>query len=258
MNPALDWSDGHYELTAKSLEPAARVALDALGALAGAKLLDLGCGTGNVALEAAKRGALVTAVDPAPRLLAVTRERAASADLQLTALDGDAARIPAEAATFDVAISVFAVIFAPDAADAAAELVRVVRPGGRIVITAWQPFGPIFEAGMVLRRTMGVRPTMSPAQKAPRWADPAFVRELFAPYGARAECTDHDLSFETTSVEAWFDEQCENHPVWRAGKRLLDANAWDRLRTESIDAMRAATRDPVRLTSPYVQYVITR
>lgn len=254
----MDWGDGTYELTGKALEPATRTALDALGAVRGLQLIDVGCGSGNVAMEAAKRGAKVTAVDPSARLVEVTRQRAAAADLQLVASVGTAAALPGDAATYDVAVSVMAVIFAPDADAAAAELVRVVRPGGRIVLTAWLPYGPLFEASMVLRRAMATHLPANPALKAPRWGDPSFVRELFAPLGGRVESADQEITFAVASIPGWFEEQELHHPVWRAARRRFDDAGWATLRADSIEAMRAASASETALTSPYVQYVVTR
>lgn len=258
----MDWSDGSYEHTATTLELATEVVLDTLGVTEGMTLLDLGCGTGNAAIEAAKRGARVTAVDPAKRLLAVARERAAAAKLSLEAKPGEAAAIPAESGVFDAAVSVFAVIFAPDAAAAAAELIRVVKPGGRIVISAWQPVGGLFEAGRILRNAVDALVPADVARSAPSWGDPGFVRELFGAHQCYVEYTEHELWFEAESADAWFSEQERHHPVWRGVKAALadDPAAWERVRAESVAALRAASDEPVRLhlSSPYLVYSIAR
>jgi len=258
----MDWSDGSYELTATTLEPATGVVLDSLGIGPSTKLLDLGCGTGNAALEAARRGARVTAVDPAARLLEVTRQRAAAEGLTIeTALAG-AAALPFEDAAFDAVVSVFAMIFAPDAVAAATETVRVLRPGGRLVLSSWLPTGGLFEAGLVLRGAMAQLMPEDPARSSPRWGDPGYVRELFAPLGCYVEYTEHELMFEAESAGAWFDEQERHHPMWRAVRGALgsDTTTWERVRAESVTILQRASTDPtkLRLPSGYMVYSVAR
>lgn len=259
----MDWSDGSYEHTARALEPAARVALDVLAVKSGMKLLDVGSGTGNAAIEAARLGAHVTALDPAARLLEVARERAIAADLAIETKIGVAGAIPVDAATFDAAVSVFAVIFAPDAAAVAAELTRVVRPGGKMALTAWQSCGALFEAGRILRGAMATAFPDEPARSAPRWGDAGWVRSLFAPHRCYVEYTEHELVFEGESAEAWFSEQETHHPMWRGVKSALTASdpaAWERVRAETVAVLQEANGDAptLRIRSPYVLYAIAR
>ena len=112
--PALDWGAGRYETTAERLAPVARVVVERAFPRPGERVLDLGCGTGNAALLAARAGATVTGVDPAARLLQVARERAESEGLDIEFRPGEAGAIPLADGSVDVIVSVFAVIFAPD------------------------------------------------------------------------------------------------------------------------------------------------
>jgi ubiquinone/menaquinone biosynthesis C-methylase UbiE len=121
---AIDWGAGHYETTAVQLAPAAAVAVQRASLRPGERVLDLGCGTGNAALLAVRADATVTGVDPAARLLAVARDRAAAEGAQVDFTPGDAASIPLAEASVDAIVSVFAVIFAPDPGAAAAEMCR--------------------------------------------------------------------------------------------------------------------------------------
>src|SRR5687768_12884513 len=132
-----EWGVGRYEETARELAPAAEVAVAALGLNGGERVLDVACGTGNAALLARAAGAKVTGVDTSPRLIAVARERIPGGEF----LEGDAAALPFGDAAFDAAVSVFGVIFARPVENAAAEIARVVRPGGKVVITTWPPRG---------------------------------------------------------------------------------------------------------------------
>jgi len=126
--PALDWSLGRYERIAEQFLPAARVLVESAAPGPGERVVDVGCGTGNAALLAAALGARVIGVDPASRLLEVAREDAAARGLDAEFAVGDAAELPLDDGSADLVVSVFGVIFAPDAAAAVAELARVTPP----------------------------------------------------------------------------------------------------------------------------------
>ena len=167
----LDWGAGHYESTAAQIIQAARTVVEAAAIGTDERVLDLGCGTGNAALLAARRTGRVTGVDPAPRLLQVARARAASNGQKVDFLPGDAASLPAgDDDRVNAILSVFAVIFAPDPGAAAREMSRVVAPGGRIVLSAWIPAGAMFEmtsaAANTVRRAIG-----APAPEPFAWHD---------------------------------------------------------------------------------------
>lgn len=212
----MDWSDGEYEPTAKELEPASVSLVASLGDLRGKRVLDLGCGTGNAALEAARRGADVLAIDPAERLVAVARRRAGEEGLPLAAEVGEAAAVPAPDRSFDAVVSVFAVIFAPDADAAAREMLRVVKDDGLVLLTTWTMEGAIAETSAILRAAMAPKdPASGPSRPGPMWGDRAWVEALFAKLGGAAEMTSATLRFEAPSARAWLDRQVELHPVWR-------------------------------------------
>ncbi|WP_353647016.1 class I SAM-dependent methyltransferase [Mesorhizobium sp. WSM2240] len=143
--PSLDWSIGGYETIAALLLPAAETVVAAAGLKRGDRVVDIGCGTGNAALLAARQGAEVIGVDPALRLIEVAAERAAREGVQASFRQGEAASLPIPDASMDVAISVFGIIFAGDAAAAIAEIDRVLTAPARIVLSAWLPRGAVFE-----------------------------------------------------------------------------------------------------------------
>ena len=109
--------------------------LDAARVTSGTRLLDAGCGAGLLALLASLRGARVTALDASAALLAVARKRLPTADVR----EGDLEALPFTEASFDAVTAVNSIFYAADIAAATRELSRVVRPGGRVVVTAWGP-----------------------------------------------------------------------------------------------------------------------
>ena len=146
------WASGDYPLMVETfLLPLGPRLVDAAGVTAGATVLDVAAGTGNAALRAAERGAVVTASDLTPRLLDAGRAAAEAAGLDLTWTEADAEHLPFEDASFDVVMSSIGVMFAPHHQAAADELVRVCRPGGTIALLSWTPEGMIGS----LFRTMG-------------------------------------------------------------------------------------------------------
>lgn len=127
----LDWSVGEYERTATQLEDAAAAVLEIAAVAPGERLLDVACGSGNVAMRAGGSGARITAVDRAGRLVEVGRRRTLFQGVVAGWVTGDALQLPFAQEAFDVVVSVFGVIFVDPAEAAAAELQRVVGPGGR-------------------------------------------------------------------------------------------------------------------------------
>nr|MBK7067299.1 methyltransferase domain-containing protein [Deltaproteobacteria bacterium] len=239
----IDWGDGTYERTAEQLIDATETALERAALRPGERVLDLGCGSGNVALAAARRGGVVTALDPSTRLVAVAEARARAEGFTLRTAVGAAEALPFDGGAFELVLSVFAVIFSDAPERAAAEIVRVLAPGDRAVITAWHPTGAISAAGLLLRQAL-MELSGRPPRPPPPWNDPAQVVALFAPHGARVTSTDSSLRFEAPSAEAWFAEQQDHHPVWRFAERALSSRpgAWASLRERSIAALEAKQR----------------
>ena len=133
------WSAGTYERLAARFAPVQEQLVNLLGVSRGDRVLDLATGTGEVAVRAARNGGVVTGIDVAEPMLAKARERAAEEGADITFDLGDVEYLPYEDACFDVIVSNFGVIFAPDHANVAAELARVSCPGARLGFTAWKP-----------------------------------------------------------------------------------------------------------------------
>jgi SAM-dependent methyltransferase len=219
--PALDWGRGRYERTAEVLVPAAQAVVDAARLQRGERVLDVGAGTGNVALIAARAGARVTAVDPAARLREVVRAEAAREGLDIEVLAGDAAALPVPDHSVDAVLSNFAVIFAPDPAAAIAEMARVLTSQGRIVFSAWLPGDTLGRyataANNLVRGALG-----APAPPAPfPWHDPAALAPVFAAHAMTVALDQHDISFTAASAADYLDDDRVNHPMAITGFEIL-------------------------------------
>ena len=168
------WMAGDFGVIAKMTEGGADEFIARLGIAPGARVLDVACGSGNLAIPAARRGAHVTGVDIATNLLEEARARAASERLAIQFDEGDAEQLPYAEHSFDVVVSMFGVMFAPRPDVAADELVRVARSGGRIALANWTP-GSF--AGQMFK-TVGRHVPPPPGMPPPvQWGEEPVVRQ---------------------------------------------------------------------------------
>jgi SAM-dependent methyltransferase len=256
--PRFDWDRGAYEESAPSLRPAAATVLDhaaaAIGPLDGRHVLDVGCGSGNASVLAALRGARVTGVDPAERLREVAAGSARDRGLAATFLPGEAADLPLPDGSADAAVSVFGVIFAPDAAAAAAELARVTAEDGCIVLSAWLPEGPLHDANDVPRRAVATALGQRDVPRGFPWHDADAVSALFARHGFATAFARHRVALTAPSLDAFMDVN-GRHPLALAARDVLEARgAADGVRRRIRAVYDAANENPgaFRVTAPYV------
>ena len=135
------WESGDYGVFAKYLEKGALEFFDRLNLRPGTRLLDVACGAGQLTLPAARRGIVVTGLDLAANLVLQARARAAAEGLKIQFDEGDAEDLPYADASFDAVMSLIGAMFAPRAELVASEMIRVCRPGGRIIMGNWTPEG---------------------------------------------------------------------------------------------------------------------
>ncbi len=248
----IDWSLGEYERTAAELAPVAEHVVSLAMLEPGQRVLDLATGTGNAALLAARAGAAVTGIDAASRLIAVAEHRAASAGLEASFVVGDVAALPFADGAFDVALSVFGLIFAPDAERAFAELIRVLAPGGRGLISVWVPAGPIDAMVGIFVRAMAELTGPGPARFP--WHDQSAVEDLARRNGVEATFRDGELRITGSSPEAYFDANQRSHPMSVASRPLFErSDAYPAVRAQALAALREGNEDPdgFLVTSPY-------
>jgi SAM-dependent methyltransferase len=172
------WAQGDFSMVAAMIVNVAENLADALAILPDERVLDVACGSGNGAIAAARRswGGAVGA-DFVPALLERGRERAAAERLDVEFVEADAQDLPFDDASFDVAMSIFGAMFGPDQQRTANELLRVVRPGGRIGMANWTPDGGVAMMFAIVAKHAGAPP---PGFVPPvLWGTEERVRELF-------------------------------------------------------------------------------
>lgn len=173
------WSSGDFARIGARTVLAGELLCRSLEVHAGERVLDVAAGSGSTAIASARRGAWATATDFVPALLETAAIRAEAEGLPLETVVADAQDLPFEDGSFDVVVSTFGVMFAPDRQQAADELLRVCRPGGRIGLANWTPAGLIGGYGAVSARHVPP-PTGAPALPSPlEWGTVAGLQALF-------------------------------------------------------------------------------
>jgi SAM-dependent methyltransferase len=229
------WAAGDWPDLAQYIQEVSDVVVEQLGVGEGDDHLDVATGSGNAAITGAERGAKVVGLDLVPQLLEAARRRAAAAGLEVEWVEGDAASLPFEDDSFDRVTSVFGSMFAPEHERAAAELVRVTRPGGAVGVTAWTPEGLNGQMLATLGRHL---PPPPPELKPPiLWGDEDHVRGLFqASDGVDVSCERRTVSFEADSTEDWVDYfEDALGPVVMARAALEPQGKWDEARSELVE-----------------------
>lgn len=201
-NKAL-WEKGDFTRIAASMRESGEAVVESIGIEPGMKVLDLGCGDGTTAVPAARRGADVLGVDISAPLVAAAKRRAAELGLEnLTVREGDACALQGiEDHRFDRVISIFGAMFAPRPFDVAKEMVRVTRPGGRIVMGNWIPKDPTLVAQILAIASAYTPPPPEGFISPMTWGVESHVIERFGAAGVPAE----KISFQR-------DTYTFNHP----------------------------------------------
>lgn len=229
------WTAGDFGRIAEGYERGAAEFIARLGLSVGETVLDVACGTGNLTIPAARAGALVTGLDIAANLLEQLGARAAAEGLPVTLDEGNCEQLPYGDARFDTVMTMFGAMFPGRPERAAAELVRVCRPGGRIVMANWTSHGFI---GEMLRTTVTHLPPPVGVPSPLQWGEEAVVRERL---GALAEIrfTRRMMTFEYPFSAA---AVVDHFRTWYGPTK----RAFDALGTEAAEALR---RDLARLWS---------
>jgi SAM-dependent methyltransferase len=186
------WMTGDYDIFSRYMEKGAERFFERLGVTPGTRLLDVGCGSGQLALIAARAGAQVHGCDIATNWLEKARARAAAEGLEIIFEEGDAESLPHADAEFDAVVSLVGAMFAPRPERVAAELTRVCRPGGMIAMGNWTPGGFVGQMFKAISRHIAPSGTPSPVL----WGDEATVRDRFREGIADLKCARRTYRFE--------------------------------------------------------------
>jgi 2-polyprenyl-3-methyl-5-hydroxy-6-metoxy-1,4-benzoquinol methylase len=186
------WMTGDYDCFSRFMEKDAERFFERLGVTPGTRLLDVGCGAGQLALIAARAGAQATGCDISTNWLESARARAAAEGLQVTFEEGDAESLPYADAQFDVVTSLIGAMFAPRPDRVASELARVCRPGGMLAMANWTPGG--FVGQMFKTISKHIAPSGMPAPVL--WGDEATVRHRLSEGFTDLKCTAYTYHFD--------------------------------------------------------------
>jgi SAM-dependent methyltransferase len=254
------WSEGDFAMVANLVVKVSEDLVEALQIIPDERVLDVACGSGNGALAAARRAwGNTVGTDFVPALLERGRERAAAERLEVEFVEGEAQDLPFGEGEFDVTMSVFGVMFAPDQGKAAAELLRVTRPGGRIGVSSWCPDGGLQDFfATIVKHTGGPPPGFTPPVL---WGAEDHVRGLFgdAVTDLRAErrksrqafrSADHYLDFFRSyfgPIKSAYDK------VGSEGEQALTDDLKAILEKLSVGGDRALVVEP-----EYLQVIATR
>ena len=170
------WASGNFAVIGTTLQIVGESLCEAVDLEAGSRVLDVACGNGNASLAAARRWCRVVGLDYVPELLRNAEDRARAEGLEVQFVLGDAERLPFPDAHFDVALSTYGIMFAPDQEQAAREITRVVRPGGKIGLSNWTPEGFI---GELLKTVSRYVPPPAGVASPIAWGMEARLEELF-------------------------------------------------------------------------------
>ena len=196
------WSSGDYATVGTTLQIVGETLCEALDLRAGQKVLDVAAGNGNVTLAAARRWCEVVSTDYVPALLERGRKRAVAERLAIEFREADAEALPFADASFDAVVSTFGVMFTADQDKAAAELIRVCKPGGKIGLANWTPDGFIGQ----LFKTIGKYMPPPAGVKSPAlWGTDARITEFFGTQAFSIQLEQRDFVFRYRSAQHWLD-----------------------------------------------------
>ena len=248
------WAMGDYHPIADLLRPAAQDLLDACANSTGQEVLDVGAGTGNLALLAAEEGAAVVACDLTPEMVEKGRARTVAGGVDVDWHVADAEELPFDDERFECAASVFGAIFAPRPEVMIEELFRVVRPGNTVGLTAWGDYG--LQAEMFAVFDQYRPPTEFPAPAL--WGVPEVAEERFAPYANRVQTQKLTLPWEFASWDDAWRIYSNNGPMV-AMRSAIGDEAFESVGAEVAEVVKrwngGTLEGPMSLPAEYLQIV---
>ncbi len=252
------WSTGNYAVVGTTLQSVGENLCEALDLRPGATVLDVAAGNGNATLAAARRWCHVTSTDYVPALLESGRARASAEGHTIRFMEADAEDLPFPDASFDVVLSTFGVMFTPDQGQAAKELARVCKPGGKIGLANWTPDSFIGQ----LFKTIGQYIPPAPGVKSPAlWGTQARLEELFDGSASDIAATEKQFNFRYHSPAHWIEVFRTYYGPMNKTFGALDAERQAAFTGDLLQLMAARNRSgdgTLVLPSEYLEVVITR
>jgi SAM-dependent methyltransferase len=251
------WASADFAVIGTTLQIVGEQLCERLDLRAGERVLDVAAGNGNATLAAARRFAQVTSTDYVPALLERGARRAEANGLDVTFEFADAEALPFPAATFDVVLSTFGVMFAPDHARSAGEMLRVCRLGGRIGLASWTPEGFI---GDLFRLIASYVPPTPGVPSSMLWGTPAHLEGLFAG-AASIDHTTRMFAFRYRSPQHWVDVFRAYYGPMHKAFAALPADRQAALEQDLLALLRGADRGGANglvVEGEYLETVITR
>jgi ubiquinone/menaquinone biosynthesis C-methylase UbiE len=251
------WGSGDYAVIGTTLQIVGEQLCEALDLRAGSKVLDVAAGNGNATLAAARRWCDVTSTDYVPSLLKRGRERAAAEHLTIEFREADAEALPFADASYDVVLSTFGVMFSPDHARAARELLRVCRPGGRIALACWTPEGFL---GQLFKVVAAHVPPVPGVQSPLLWGTQAHVDALFAGAASIAYAR-RTYTFRYRSPEHFVDVFRSFYGPVHKAFAALDATRQRAFEADLLALLRRVNRAGAKtlvVPAEYLETVVTR
>ncbi|MGL4235367.1 class I SAM-dependent methyltransferase [Tabrizicola sp.] len=250
------WSSGDYAVVGTTLQIVGETLCEAMDLRSGQSVLDVAAGNGNATLAAARRWCDVTSTDYVPALLDRGRVRAEAERLQITFTPADAENLPFPDANFDAVISTFGVMFTPDQDRAAAEMLRVCKPGGKIGLANWTPDGFI---GQVFKTIGSHLPPPAGVKSPALWGTEDRLDALFS--GASVTSARREFTFRYRSPKHWLEIfRTWYGPVLKAFA-ALDASGQAKLEADLlalIDRMNRSGDGTMVVPSAYLEVVVQR
>jgi SAM-dependent methyltransferase len=251
------WASGDFAIVGTTLQIVGELVCEAVDLRAGERVLDVAAGNGNVTLAAARRFAVVTSTDYVPALLEGGRRRAEAEGAEVTFKVADAEALPFPGESFDVVLSTFGVMFAPDHEQAARELMRVCRRGGRIGLACWTPGGFLGD----LFRVVGAYVPPVPGVQSPLlWGTDAHIQNLFK--GASTiRHTVQQFAFRYLSPEHFIDVFRSYYGPVHKAFAALDAGRQAALEADMMALLRRLNEggaNSLVVPGEYLETIITR
>jgi SAM-dependent methyltransferase len=253
------WASGDYGSIAAKINVISERLCDSLALRAGDRVLDVATGTGNAAIAAARSGCHVIGVDYAQSLLERARVRAAAEAVDAEFVEGDAEALAFPDGSFDVVTSVVGVMFAPDQPRAAAELLRVCRPGGTIALASWTPDGFI---GDLFSTTAKHVPPPAGLTSPMQWGTEEGLRDLLGDGVSSLELTSRTYEFRFPSAQAFVDFFRRDYGPTLKAFAALEPDAQVALETDLVQLVAEGDRHrdgrSVGVPAAYLQAIATR